>query len=109
MPLDFVLKVISLPNILKYVGRIGSVIPTALLAGTEISVKEIQSAAAFSDHYLHSICIVLVSSPKLDPNVFVCQGLKSSMPSWILRKLKVLRTWISSKLYSNAKWEFTGV
>ena len=52
----------------QYVGRTGSVIPTASLAGTEVSVEEIRSAAAFSDHYPPSIHAALVSSPEPDPN-----------------------------------------
>ncbi|VVA25410.1 PREDICTED: SSUH2 [Prunus dulcis] len=51
----------------QYVGRAGSVIPTASLAGTEVSVEEIRSAAADSDHYPPSIHAALVSSPEPDP------------------------------------------
>lgn len=60
----------------QYVGRAGSVIPTASLAGTEVSVEEIRSAAADSDHYPPSIHAALVSSPEPDPTgkhlLFVC-------------------------------------
>lgn len=50
-------------------GRAGSVIPTASLAGTEVSVDEIRSAAAFSDPYPPSLHAPLLSSPEpLYPN-----------------------------------------
>ena len=52
----------------QYVGRTGSVIPTASLAGTEVSVEEIRTAGSFSDHYPPSIHAALVSSPEPDPN-----------------------------------------
>jgi hypothetical protein len=52
----------------QYVGRTGSVLPTASLAGTEVSVEEIRSASAFSDHYPPSIHGALVSEPEPDPN-----------------------------------------
>lgn len=60
----------------QYVGRTGSVIPTASLAGTEVSVEEIRTAGSFSDHYPPSIHAALVSSPEPDPNVqaIVYQG-----------------------------------
>ncbi|XP_041027126.1 protein SSUH2 homolog [Juglans microcarpa x Juglans regia] len=60
----------------QYVGRTGSGIPTASLAGTEVSVEEIRSAAAFSDHYPPSLHSALVSSPEPDPNeqAIVYQG-----------------------------------
>lgn len=53
----------------EYVGRTGSVIPTASsLAGTEVSVDEIRSAAAASsDYYPPSIHGALVSSPEPYP------------------------------------------
>lgn len=47
-------------------GRTGSVIPTAALAGTEVSVEEIRSAAAYSDHYPPSLHSALVGSPEPD-------------------------------------------
>ncbi|KAM6574358.1 hypothetical protein CsatA_022685 [Cannabis sativa] len=47
----------------QYVGRAGSVIPTASLPGTEVSVEEIRSAAAVSDAYPPSIHAPLVGSP----------------------------------------------
>lgn len=52
----------------QYVGRTGTAIPTASLAGTEVSVEEIRSAASFSDHYPPSIHGALVSAPEPDPN-----------------------------------------
>ena len=52
----------------QYVGRTGSVIPTASLAGTEVSVEEIRSAAAFSDYYPPSLHAALISSPEPDPD-----------------------------------------
>ncbi|KAF5471572.1 hypothetical protein F2P56_008352, partial [Juglans regia] len=52
----------------QYVGRTGSGIPTASLAGTEVSVEEIRSAAAFSDHYPPSLHSALVGSPEPDPD-----------------------------------------
>ncbi|KAK4582587.1 hypothetical protein RGQ29_025688 [Quercus rubra] len=60
----------------QYVGRTGSTIPTASLAGTEVSVEEIRTAGSFSDHYPPSIHAALVSSPEPDPNVqaIVYQG-----------------------------------
>ncbi|RVW15949.1 Protein SSUH2-like [Vitis vinifera] len=60
----------------QYVGRTGSVIPTASLAGTEVSVEEIRSAAAFSDYYPPSLHAALISSPEPDPDeqAIVCQG-----------------------------------
>ncbi|KAK6943555.1 hypothetical protein RJ641_024657 [Dillenia turbinata] len=60
----------------QYVGRTGSIIPTASLAGTEVSVEEIRSAAAFSDRYPPSLHAALVSSPDPDPNeqALVYQG-----------------------------------
>ena len=55
-------------NSYQYVGRANSVIPTASLAGTEVSVDEIRSAAASSDHfYPPSLHAPLVSSPEPDP------------------------------------------
>ncbi|KAL6146127.1 hypothetical protein ACLB2K_056810 [Fragaria x ananassa] len=60
----------------EYVGRTGSVIPTAALAGTEVSVEEIRSAAAYSDHYPPSLHSALVGSPEpdLDEQAVVYQG-----------------------------------
>lgn len=52
----------------QYVGRAGSVLPTASLAGTEISVDEIRSAAAHSERYPPSLHSALLSSPDEDPN-----------------------------------------
>lgn len=49
-------------------GRAGSVLPTASLAGTEISVDEIRSAAAHSERYPPSLHSALLSSPDEDPN-----------------------------------------
>lgn len=51
----------------QHVGRTNTVIPTASLAGTEVSVEEIRSAASFSDHYPPSIHAPLISSPEPDP------------------------------------------
>ncbi|PON37092.1 Cytochrome c-552 [Parasponia andersonii] len=48
----------------QYVGRAGSVIPTASLPGTEVSVEEIRSASAVSDIYPPSIHAPLVGSPQ---------------------------------------------
>ena len=42
-------------------------IPTASLAGTEVSVEEIRSAAACSDYYPPSLHAALISSPEPDP------------------------------------------
>ncbi|XP_056172460.1 uncharacterized protein LOC115672217 [Syzygium oleosum] len=61
----------------QYLGRTGSVIPTtASLAGTEVSVDEIRSAAAASERYPPSIHAALVSSPEPDPGeqAIVYQG-----------------------------------
>ncbi|KAK6943070.1 hypothetical protein RJ641_028447 [Dillenia turbinata] len=60
----------------QYVGRTGTIIPTASLAGAEVSVEEIRSAAAFSDRYPHSLHAALVSFPDPDPNerALVYQG-----------------------------------
>ncbi|KAM1597719.1 hypothetical protein PS2_032593 [Malus domestica] len=52
----------------QYVGRAGSVIPTAALAGTEVSVEEIRSAATYSDHYPPSLHAALVSQQEPDPS-----------------------------------------
>ncbi|XVE76492.1 hypothetical protein DITRI_Ditri12bG0177900 [Diplodiscus trichospermus] len=57
----------------QYVGRTGSVIPTASLVGTEVSIEEIRSATPFPSHYppsVHapSIHAPLVSSPEPHPN-----------------------------------------
>ncbi|TQD77613.1 hypothetical protein C1H46_036822 [Malus baccata] len=52
----------------EYVGRAGSVIPTAALAGTDVSVEEIRSAAADSDRYPPSIHAGLVSPQEPDPS-----------------------------------------
>ncbi|KAL8526770.1 hypothetical protein ACS0TY_015832 [Phlomoides rotata] len=53
----------------EHVGRAGSVIPTASLAGTEVSVDEIRSAGAFSEIYPPSLHAPLLSSPEpLYPN-----------------------------------------
>lgn len=52
----------------QYVGRTGSARPTASLAGTEVSVDEIRSAAAASSgHYPPSLHGALVGSPEPDP------------------------------------------
>lgn len=48
----------------QYLGRTGSVIPTASLAGTEVSVDEIRSAATVSDLYPPSLHAPLISSPE---------------------------------------------
>lgn len=49
----------------EYVGRAGSLIPTASLAGTEVSVDEIRSAASVaSSPYPPSLHAPLVSSPQ---------------------------------------------
>lgn len=65
-------------NSYQYMTRTGTVIPTASLAGTEVSVDEIRSAAAYSDYYPHSLHAPLVSSPEpeADPNqqAIVYQG-----------------------------------
>lgn len=60
----------------QHVGRTNTVIPTASLAGTEVSVEEIRSAASFSDHYPPSIHAPLISSPEPDPQqqAIVYQG-----------------------------------
>ncbi|XAR68868.1 hypothetical protein NMG60_11000272 [Bertholletia excelsa] len=61
----------------QYLRRTGSVIPTASLAGTEVSVDEIRSAAGSSDRYYPpSLHAPLVSSPEPDPNAqaIVYQG-----------------------------------
>ncbi|KAF8402727.1 hypothetical protein HHK36_010816 [Tetracentron sinense] len=60
----------------QYIGRPGSVLPTASLAGNEVSVEEIRSASAFSDHYPPSIHAALISSPEPDPSeqAIVYQG-----------------------------------
>ncbi|CAL5431336.1 unnamed protein product [Camellia sinensis] len=53
----------------QFVERAGSIIPTASLAGTEVSVDEIQSVTASSDrYYLPSLHAPLISSPEPDPN-----------------------------------------
>ncbi|KAI8016231.1 hypothetical protein LOK49_LG05G00353 [Camellia lanceoleosa] len=53
----------------QYVKRAGSIIPTASLAGTEVSVNEIRSATASSDRYYPpSLHASLISSPEPDPN-----------------------------------------
>nr|DAD28390.1 TPA_asm: hypothetical protein HUJ06_029858 [Nelumbo nucifera] len=59
----------------EYVGRTGSVFPTASLAGTEINIDEIRSAAASSDYY-PPIHAALISSPEPVPSeqVVVYQG-----------------------------------
>ena len=51
----------------EYLGRTGSFIPTASVAGTELSVEEIRSAAAYSDHYPPSLHAPLVSSREPEP------------------------------------------
>lgn len=54
----------------QYVGRSGSAIPTASLAGTDVSVDEIRSAAAVSSaagYYPPSLHGALVGSPEPDP------------------------------------------
>ncbi|KAK3031361.1 hypothetical protein RJ639_036069 [Escallonia herrerae] len=50
----------------EYVGRAGSAIPTASLAGTgtEVSVDEIRSAAALSDRYPPALHAPLISPPE---------------------------------------------
>ncbi|PPR83259.1 hypothetical protein GOBAR_AA37456 [Gossypium barbadense] len=53
----------------QYVGRTGSVIPTASLAGTDVSIEEIRSATSFSTPYPPSIHAPLISSPEPLPNV----------------------------------------
>lgn len=56
-------------------GRTGSARPTASLAGTEVSVDEIRSAAAASSsgYYPPSLHGALVGSPEPDPTgVFFC-------------------------------------
>ncbi|XP_058739712.1 uncharacterized protein LOC131611894 [Vicia villosa] len=63
----------------QYVGRSGSAIPTASLAGTDVSVDEIRSAAAVSSaagYYPPSLHGALVGSPEPDPAVqaLVYQG-----------------------------------
>ncbi|XP_015897072.1 uncharacterized protein LOC107430713 [Ziziphus jujuba] len=55
-------------SLYQHVGRTGSVIPTASLAGNEVSVEEIRSAAAFSDTYPPSLHSALVGSPEPHPN-----------------------------------------
>ncbi|CAL5417826.1 unnamed protein product [Camellia sinensis] len=53
----------------QFVERAGPIIPTASLAGTEVSVDEIRSATASSDRYYpHSLHAPLVSSLEPDPN-----------------------------------------
>ncbi|GMQ11261.1 hypothetical protein CsSME_00053957 [Camellia sinensis var. sinensis] len=53
----------------QYVETAGSIIPTASLAGTEVSVNEIRFATASSDRYYpHSLHAPLISSPEPDPN-----------------------------------------
>ncbi|KAL2336972.1 hypothetical protein Fmac_011418 [Flemingia macrophylla] len=52
----------------QYVGQTGSVAPTASLAGTEVSVDEIRSAAAASSgYYPPSLHGALVGSPEPEP------------------------------------------
>ncbi|KAL8167989.1 hypothetical protein V2J09_009488 [Rumex salicifolius] len=51
----------------QYMTRTGSVIPTASLAGTEVSVDEIRSAAAYSELYPPSLHAPLISSPEPEP------------------------------------------
>ncbi|KAK9193432.1 hypothetical protein WN944_004129 [Citrus x changshan-huyou] len=60
----------------EHVGRTNSFIPTASLAGTELSVEEIRSASGFSGHYPPSIHAPLISSPEPDPHqqAIVYQG-----------------------------------
>lgn len=48
----------------EYVGRAGSVIPTTSLAGSEVSVDEIRSAASMSVPYSTSLHAPLISSPQ---------------------------------------------
>ncbi|WCJ28406.1 chaperone protein dnaJ-related [Euphorbia peplus] len=59
----------------EYVGRNGSAIPTASLAGTEVTVDEIRSAAT-SDRYPPSLHAALISSPEPYPDeqALVYQG-----------------------------------
>ncbi|MFQ6654840.1 hypothetical protein Gotur_025648, partial [Gossypium turneri] len=52
----------------QYVGRTGSVIPTASLPGTDVSIEEIRSATSFSTPYPPSIHAPLISSPEPLPN-----------------------------------------
>lgn len=58
----------------QYVGGAGSVMPTASLAGTHVSVDEIRSAAAVSSssYYPPSLHGALVGSPEPDPTPGVC-------------------------------------
>lgn len=51
----------------EHVGRAGSAIPTASLAGSEVSVDEIRSAAASSDIYPPSLHAPLLSYPSPQP------------------------------------------
>ncbi|CAL5419237.1 unnamed protein product [Camellia sinensis] len=56
-------------SLYQFVERAGSIIPTASLAGTEVSVDEIRSATASSDRYYPpSLHAPLISSPEPDPN-----------------------------------------
>lgn len=55
-------------NSYQYVGRTGSVIPTASLAGTEVSVDEIRSASTSSSRYPPSLHAPLVGEPEPYPN-----------------------------------------
>ncbi|KAL6508027.1 hypothetical protein OROGR_024222 [Orobanche gracilis] len=48
----------------EHVGRTGLAIPTASLSGTEVSVHEIRSAAAFSSPYPPSVHAPLLSPPQ---------------------------------------------
>ncbi|XP_051130391.1 uncharacterized protein LOC127250942 [Andrographis paniculata] len=47
----------------EHIGRVGSAIPTASLSGTEVSVDEIRSAAAFREPYPLSLHAPLLSPP----------------------------------------------
>ncbi|OMP03484.1 hypothetical protein CCACVL1_02404 [Corchorus capsularis] len=52
----------------QYVGRTGSVIPTASLAGTEVSIEEIRSATPFPGNYPPSFHTPLISAPEPHPH-----------------------------------------
>ncbi|KAB1224295.1 hypothetical protein CJ030_MR2G000927 [Morella rubra] len=92
----------------QYVGRTGSVIPTASLAGTEVSVEEIRSAASFSDRYPPSLHGALVSSPEPDPNEQVIAyqggyggdygGTTNEFRRYVSYCRPILKSWISMKL-----------
>ncbi|XP_052173913.1 uncharacterized protein LOC127789152 [Diospyros lotus] len=60
----------------QYLGRSGSAIPTTPLAGNEVSVDEIRSAASSDLYYPPSLHAPLISSPEPNPNeqAIVYQG-----------------------------------